>query len=96
MTITPGLYRITTRLRPDALIGVDPYIRSAIKPVVIAVPEFSPDGTTWRVLEEDGQLYLLLVHTANTRSESLLDSAPVGTPTRTPETGTQKSLSKDC
>lgn len=69
MTITPGLYRITTRLRPDALIGVDPHIDSAIKPVVVAIPRFSPEGTTWRVLEEDGQLYLLLVHTANTRSE---------------------------
>ncbi|KIK10719.1 hypothetical protein PISMIDRAFT_690800 [Pisolithus microcarpus 441] len=69
MTITPGLYRITTRLRPDTPIGVDPLILSAIKPVVVAIPRFSPEGTTWRVLEEDGQLYLLLVHTANTRSE---------------------------
>lgn len=69
MTITPGLYRITTRLRPGAPIGVDPRILSAIKPVVVAIPEFSPEGTTWRVLEEDGQLYLLLVDSANTRSE---------------------------
>lgn len=69
MTVTPGLYRITTQLRPNAPIGIDPYNLAAIKPVVIAIPGFSPEGTTWRVLEEDGQLYLLLVHTAKTRPE---------------------------
>ncbi|KAI6122890.1 hypothetical protein EDD16DRAFT_728014 [Pisolithus croceorrhizus] len=69
VTVTPGLYRITTQLRPNAPIGIDPYNLAAIKPVVIAIPGFSPEGTTWRVLEEDGQLYLLLVHTAKTRPE---------------------------
>lgn len=69
MTIIPGLYRITTRLRPNTPIGIDPHILSAVKPVVVAIPRFSPEGTTWRVSEEDGQLYLLLVHTAKTRPE---------------------------
>ncbi|KAI6119956.1 hypothetical protein EDD16DRAFT_1704804 [Pisolithus croceorrhizus] len=69
MTITPGLYRIITRLRPDTPVGIDPHILLPVKPVVVAIPRFSPEGTTWQVSEEDGQLYLLLVHTARTRPE---------------------------
>ncbi|KAI6039241.1 hypothetical protein EDC04DRAFT_2603351 [Pisolithus marmoratus] len=67
MSGAPGLYRITTHLRPNPAIGVDPRILSAIKQVVVAPPDFSPEGTTWEVIEEDGQFYLLRVHTANTR-----------------------------
>ncbi|KAI6003539.1 hypothetical protein F5J12DRAFT_893785 [Pisolithus orientalis] len=70
MSISPGLYRITTHLSPNPAIGVNPYIRSGIKPVIVAPPQFSPDGTTWEVVqEEDGQFYLLVVNSANIRPE---------------------------
>lgn len=69
MSVVPGFYRITTHLSPNPAIGVDPRIRSAIKPVIVAPEEFSPDGTTWELLQEDDQLYLLLVNTANTRPD---------------------------
>ncbi|KAI6003542.1 hypothetical protein F5J12DRAFT_783600 [Pisolithus orientalis] len=70
MSVVPGLYRITTHLSPNPAIGVDPRILSAIKPVIVAPPDFSPEGTTWEVVQdEDGQLYLLLVHSARTRPE---------------------------
>ncbi|KAI6003537.1 hypothetical protein F5J12DRAFT_783595 [Pisolithus orientalis] len=69
MSIVPGLYRITTHLAPNPAIGVDPRINSAIKPVVAAPPDFSPEGTIWEVLQEDGELYLLLVNSARTRDD---------------------------
>ncbi|KAI6009723.1 hypothetical protein EDC04DRAFT_2610549 [Pisolithus marmoratus] len=69
MSVVPGPYRITTHLSPNPAIGVDPRINSAIKPVVIAPKEYAPDGTTWQVVQEDGQLYLLVVDSANTRPE---------------------------
>ncbi|KAI6119955.1 hypothetical protein EV401DRAFT_1462449 [Pisolithus croceorrhizus] len=54
VTVTPGLYRITTQLRPNAPIGIDPYNLAAIKPVVIAIPGFSPEvasiGGRWPVV----------------------------------------------
>ncbi|KAI6009724.1 hypothetical protein EDC04DRAFT_2906488 [Pisolithus marmoratus] len=69
MSVVPGFYRITTHLNPNPAIGVDPRIFSAIKQVVVAPPDFPGEGTTWQVLQEDGQFYLLFVNGGKTRPE---------------------------
>ncbi|KAI6119945.1 hypothetical protein EDD16DRAFT_1704796 [Pisolithus croceorrhizus] len=69
MSVTPGPYRITTHLNPNPAVGVDPWTRSAIKPVTVVPSDFPPEGTTWQVRLEDDQLYLLSVHSANARPD---------------------------
>ncbi|KAI6099060.1 hypothetical protein EDD16DRAFT_1708276 [Pisolithus croceorrhizus] len=69
MSVTPGPYRITSHLSPNPAVGVDPRTDSAIKPVIVAPSNFPPEGTTWQVRLEDGQLYLLVVDSANARPD---------------------------
>ncbi|KAI6119950.1 hypothetical protein EDD16DRAFT_1518202 [Pisolithus croceorrhizus] len=80
MSVGSGLYRITTRLSPNPAVGVDPRNDSAIKPVIVVPSAFSSEATTWRVTQEDGQLYLLSVDSANTRPDQQKVCAYYGEP----------------
>ncbi|KAI6151587.1 hypothetical protein BKA82DRAFT_1005322, partial [Pisolithus tinctorius] len=80
MSVTSGLYRITTHLSPNPAIGVDPRTRSAVKQVIVVPPEFPPPGSTWEVRQEDGQFYLLAVDGANARPEEDKVNAYYGQP----------------
>ncbi|KIK21953.1 hypothetical protein PISMIDRAFT_11968 [Pisolithus microcarpus 441] len=69
MSVAPGLYRITTHLDPNPAVGIDPRLRAGIVPVIVVPPEFPPEGSTWEIIQEDGQLYLLTINTARTRPD---------------------------
>ncbi|KIK21950.1 hypothetical protein PISMIDRAFT_680915 [Pisolithus microcarpus 441] len=69
MSVAPGLYRITTHLNPNPAVGIDPRIQPAVVPVIVVPAEFPPEGSTWQIIQEDGQLYLLTINTARTRPE---------------------------
>lgn len=80
MSVVPGLYRITTHLNNNPAVGVDPSIRAGVVPVIVVPPDFPPQGSTWEIIQEDGQLYLLAINSARTRPDEDKVSAFYGEP----------------